>query len=79
MVGTMKCLKAVLRIGLISLLILSSCNSADTNDNIDPSSDVFITFGQPAMNDTSPYPYHKSISAWYSTFLKVAVSISSSS
>ncbi|KAJ1599174.1 hypothetical protein NDA14_003505 [Ustilago hordei] len=69
----MKCLKAVLRIGLISLLILSSCNSADTNDNIDPSSDVFITFGQPAMNDTSPYPYHKSISAWYSTFLKVAL------
>ncbi|KAJ1022202.1 hypothetical protein NDA18_005433 [Ustilago nuda] len=69
----MKCLKTVLRIGLISLLTLSSCNSADTNDNIDPSSDVFITFGQPAMNDTSPYPYHKSISAWYSTFLKVAL------
>ncbi|KAJ1023437.1 hypothetical protein NDA16_003054 [Ustilago loliicola] len=25
------------------------------------------------MNDTSPYPYHKSISAWYNTFLKVAL------
>ncbi|CDW94741.1 hypothetical protein [Sporisorium scitamineum] len=25
------------------------------------------------MNDTSPYPYHESISAWYDTLLKVAL------
>jgi hypothetical protein len=25
------------------------------------------------MTDTSPYPYHQSVSAWYETFLKVAV------
>lgn len=41
--------------------------------DIDDSTDLFLTFGTDVMTDTSPYPYHQSVSAWYETFLKVAV------
>lgn len=40
---------------------------------MDDSTDFFLTFNQPAMSDTSSFPYHESVSAWYETFLKVAV------
>uniref|UniRef100_V5GF81 Yellowish-green 1 (Ayg1) n=1 Tax=Kalmanozyma brasiliensis (strain GHG001) TaxID=1365824 RepID=V5GF81_KALBG len=53
-----------------ALLFLFSTTHADAT--IDDSTDAFITFGQPAMNKTSPYPYHDSISTWYASFLKVA-------
>lgn len=57
-----------------SLLLLSLwATRANAVDNVDDSTDVLNTFGQPAMNDTSPYPYHSSISAWYDTLLKVAL------
>ncbi|SJX62406.1 related to yellowish-green 1 (ayg1) [Sporisorium reilianum f. sp. reilianum] len=58
------------------LLLLSLCANganADADAAVDDSTDVLITFSQPTMNDTSPYPYHKSISAWYETLLKVAL------
>ena len=78
--------KALLGGLTVALLVSAACTAAGpantanttsttTTTNVDASSDVFITFGQPVMNDTSPYPYHKSISAWYNTFLKVAVSL----
>lgn len=41
--------------------------------DVDDSTDLFFTFGTDVMTDTSPYPYHQSVSAWYETFLKVAV------
>ena len=40
---------------------------------VDDSTDLMLTFGTAVMTDTSQYPYHRSVSAWYETFLKVAV------
>ena len=60
---------AALRKGCILLLLMFVGAWADGDD----SSDLYLTFGQSTMNDTSPYPYHKSISVWYESFLKVAV------
>lgn len=69
--ATMGCLLSALRMGCFLLLLSSGWARADVD--IDDSTDLFLTFGQPVMNDTSPYPYHQSISAWYETFLKVAL------
>lgn len=70
----MNSLVAALRTGCFILLFWASGTCAD----VDESTDLFLTFGQSAMNDSSPYPYHESVSAWYETFLKVAVRITRS-
>ncbi|SPO27194.1 related to yellowish-green 1 (ayg1) [Ustilago trichophora] len=65
----MSCFVSALRMGCILLFLCLSTVKAD----IDDSTDLLLTYGRPAMNDTSPYPYHESVSAWYETFLKVAL------
>lgn len=60
----------MLQVGCLLFLSLGSTRAAAGVGN---STDALITFGKPAMNDTSPYPYHDSISSWYQAFLKVAV------
>lgn len=62
----------ILSLGLGWLLLLSLWTTVVRAD-ADDSTDVLTTFGQSTMNDTSPYPYHESISAWYESFLKVAL------
>jgi hypothetical protein len=65
----MSCILAALRLSCALLAVFVKGGRADNDD----STDALITFGQPCMNDTTPYPYHQSVSAWYETFLKVAV------
>lgn len=65
----MSFLVAVLRVGCLLYFISASVMGADVDD----STDLLLTFAQPIMNDTSPYPYHQSISAWYDSLLKVSL------
>ncbi|GAC93173.1 conidial pigment biosynthesis protein [Pseudozyma hubeiensis SY62] len=66
----MKSFKALL--GFDCLLLLASW-AASASADADNSTDALITYGQSTMNDTSPYTYHNSISAWYNDLLKVSL------
>ena len=57
----------------IGCLLLFAVCSVGATANVDDSTDIFITYGKSVMNDTSPYSYHRSISAWYDGLLKVAL------
>ncbi|SNX85627.1 related to yellowish-green 1 (ayg1) [Melanopsichium pennsylvanicum] len=60
---------AALRMVCLLLALWATGAKADVDD----STDLFLTFNQPTMRNTSLFPYHQSISAWYETFLKIAL------